>query len=508
MTEDRQAETPLLTLARVMRQRVLLIALCAFAVPAVAYFVSSMQEDEYTAKAKLLLKSSGAEQAILGTPSAATDQSDPAISLDLVSVREVSVLTAEELGGRYTVGDVEGSVEVLPPESSDSTVVGVQAIAPRPSQAAQIANAYAEQYVTFRRERAQEQFNSALQSVEDQRASASSRDERDELRDRASDLQLAGNLQTGDAEVVEQAEVPRSPSSPKPRRSAILGVGFGLLLGIGLALALEMFTRRLNDPKDIESYFDSPILGVIPRTTHLSRSRLDPSELSVGERNAFQHVRTNLRYYNDYNIGSVMVVSSGPEEGKTTVAWNLGVAAAEAGTKAVLLEVDMRVPAVARRSGLGSDRSLAAVLSGEIEIEDAIQRVPVGSGENGSDQRTLDVITAGPAQSSPTALIESDRMERVILALEEWYDLVVLDTPPALVVSDAISLIDKVGGVIVVSRLHKDTRDAAGHLRRALDNAGAPILGVVINGVGAYEGLHTYAYGYEPRAKSGAGPGR
>jgi capsular exopolysaccharide synthesis family protein len=511
VTEDRQStETPLHTLLRVMRQRALLIVLCTILVPAVAYFVSLSQEDEYQATAKLLLTPPGSEQAVLdgSVPAPPSDAGDAATSLDLVSVRGVAEQTAKALGDGTTAGEIEGSIEITAPESADSSVVDVAATAPRAARAADIANTYSEEYIDFRRTRAREQLNEAIESVEQQIQDAQGSDtDVSGLQERAEDLQLSANLQTGDAELVEEAVPPGSPSSPKPRQAAILGIGFGLLIGIGLALALEMVSRRLNDPKDVEVLYDSPILGIIPRTNHLGRSNLDPDELSMGERNAFQHIRTNLRYYNDYNVDSVLVVSSAPEEGKTTVAWNLGVAAAEAGVKAIVLEVDLRVPAIARRAGLDSDRSLGAILNGTIEIEDAIQRVPVGTGQNGRDRPTLDVITAGTAHPSPTALLESERMERVILTLEEWYDLVIIDTPPALVVSDAISLIDKAGGVIVVSRVRKDTRDAAGHLRRALDNVGAPILGIVINGVSAQEGLHGYGYGYEPRAKAGAGAG-
>jgi capsular exopolysaccharide synthesis family protein len=423
-------------------------------------------------------------------------------------VRTVAARTAKELGDDYSTNQIVGAVEVTAPESAESSVIDVRAIAPGPKPAAEIANAYASEYIDFRRTRAQEQLNRALQSVEAQIDQGGPEETVSGLRDRADELRLLVELQTGNAELVERAQAPSSASSPRPQRAALLGVGFGLLVGLGLALALEMLSRRLNDPKDVELLYDSPILGVIPRTNHLGRNRLDPEGLSMGERNAFQNVRTNMRHYNDYNFDSVMVVSSAPEEGKTTVAWNLAVAAAEAGVKAILLEADLRVPAVARRAELSGDGGLNGILSGTIEIEDAIQRVPVGAGQNGgSAQPTLDVITAGAAHPSPTHLIESERMERVILTLEEWYDLVVIDTPPALVVSDAIALIDKVGGVIVVSRVRKDTRDAAGHMRRALDNVGAPILGIVINGVSAQEGLHGYGYGYEPRAKAGSPAG-
>ncbi len=505
MSERRGSETPLWTLMRVLRQRALLVVLCTVLVPAVAYFVSASQEDEYTAAAKLLFTPDNAGAALLSgssstaDPAAGAGSNDAGTSLDLASLRTIAHQTAAALGPGFTTAAVDSAVEVVAQE--DSNVVDIVAIAPSAKDAARVANAYAVAYVNYGQERLAEQLGQAISRIEEQAQSTKDPEGKAELTDRASELKLLEDLQTGGAEVVQRAQPPGAPTSPRPIRTAALGFGFGLLLGIGLALGIEMVSRRLNDPREVELVYDSPILGVIPRMSFLSRNKFDPSEMPLGASNAFQGVRTSLRYYNDYNIGSAMVISSAPEEGKTTVAWNLAVAAAESGAATVLLEADMRLPSVARRVEAVSDSpGLRAILSGDAQVEDVVQHVAVsGADNNGGAQTTLDVIVAGAPHSSPTRLIESQAMEDLILDLEERYDLVVIDTPPALVVSDAISLMDKVGGVIIVSRVRRDTQDAASHLKRALDNVRAPILGIVINGVSTQEGLHGYGYGYDAR---------
>jgi len=138
------------------------------------------------------------------------------------------------------------------------------------------------------------------------------------------------------------------------------------------------------------------------------------------------------------------------------------------------------------------------VLAGEAQMDEVIQQIPVQEKANGRGPRTVDVVLAGPLPPNPSDLLESDRMREVIAAAERGYDLLVIDTPPTSVVSDAIPLIKQVGGVIVVARLAKTTREAATHLRNQLRNLDARVFGIVVNAVGSdAEGYgYTYGYGY------------
>jgi Mrp family chromosome partitioning ATPase len=139
-------------------------------------------------------------------------------------------------------------------------------------------------------------------------------------------------------------------------------------------------------------------------------------------------------------------------------------------------------------------------------IRDVTYRVPIVRGPRGTDQfRTLDVVTAGPIPPNPSDLIESDALHRLVKQAEKDYDLVVVDTPPASVVSDAIPLVAYVSGVIVVCRLGKTTRDAATHLHNQLTQLNASLLGVVVNSVGRQAGRYGYGYGYGYGPRDGSG---
>jgi Mrp family chromosome partitioning ATPase len=122
--------------------------------------------------------------------------------------------------------------------------------------------------------------------------------------------------------------------------------------------------------------------------------------------------------------------------------------------------------------------------------------VLVANRTNGHDPMPLDVITAGRIPPNPTDLIESEMMRRLIRGAEQHYDLVVVDSPPAAIVSDAIPLILQVSGVIVVARLNQSHRDEAVHLRAQLHNLRAPVLGIVVNGVPEKRSYYSFGYGY------------
>jgi receptor protein-tyrosine kinase len=280
-------------------------------------------------------------------------------------------------------------------------------------------------------------------------------------------------------------------------RNTVLGGLLGVLLGVGLALLLERLDRRLRDPKEIEEMFDRPILGAIPESRPLARSGPTQATLLAQEGEAFRMLRANLRYFDvDREVESVLVTSAAPGDGKTTVAWNLASAAAGAGGKVLLIEADLRHPGLANSLGLRGSAGLSTVLAGEATLEATVQEIPVQDQANGRGLRTVDVLLAGPLPPNPSDLLESDRMREVIAAGERGYDLLVIDTPPTSVVSDAIPLIKQVGGVIVVARLAKTTREAALHLHNQLRNLDARVFGIVVNAVGSDSAGYGYAYGY------------
>lgn len=185
------------------------------------------------------------------------------------------------------------------------------------------------------------------------------------------------------------------------------------------------------------------------------------------------------------------------------MARNLAAAAAAAGNRVILVEADLRKPTVASAMGIDTKDAegkplpgLAQVLGTSLTYEKALTKVDVASGHDGAGGANLDVLLAGPSPPNAADLIESSRMRRLLGALGERYDLVVVDTPPLLAVSDAVPLLKQVSGIIVVTRLGRTERAAAAALRHQLENLEAPTLGVVVNGVTPSAQGYAYGYGY------------
>jgi polysaccharide biosynthesis transport protein len=280
----------------------------------------------------------------------------------------------------------------------------------------------------------------------------------------------------------------------------------GLILGIGVALLLDRFDRRIREPDELEEASGLPVLGLVPRSAAFAASSKEGAgagEISMprGEAEAFRMLRARMRYFNvDREVRTVLVTSASAAEGKTTIALNLAAAAAASGSRVLLIEADLRRPTLTTRMGDPQYVGLSEVLSHSASLESALRHVNVGTaGSNGRPWFSL--ITAGFPPPNPSELIESRQMEELLAQLAPNYDLVVIDTPPLLVVSDAIPLIGRVDGVLVVSMLGQTTRDAAKTLGAQLKDLKAPVLGVVANGLRGR--AQSYYYGYEPQQGMG-----
>jgi len=242
----------------------------------------------------------------------------------------------------------------------------------------------------------------------------------------------------------------------------------------------------------------------VPDSRRLERAQGDARGLSSGELEAFRMLRTNLRYFNvGHDVRSILITSASPGDGKSTVAFNLAVAAATIGERVLLVEADLRNPSLARFLDGRPSVGLAEVLAGYSTVHDALMRVPYASSLE--PDATIDVLPAGSTPPNPGELIDSTPMRELLESVEAEYDFVVVDTPPASVVSDAIPLVTKVDGVVVVTRLGKNTRDALVSLRDQLRNLKAPTLGVVVNAVEADQtSYYGYGYGAEPSKREPA----
>lgn len=505
MNPDRDKGLSLRTTLTVLRRRVPILLMCLVGVPVSALAFSLLQEKQYTAEASLLFRDPAFDQKLFGSTFVEPSR-DPAreaaTNIKLVSLDAVAARTARAMPEDLTPENVSDKVEVAAEGQSD--VASVKAVDTNPALAARLANTFVEQYIEFRREADRSKIGEARELIQSQ-LDALTPDERAGPRGRAiregmEQLELLASLQTGNAELVQEAEVPRSPSSPDTVRNIALAIVLGLVLGVGLAFLLERLDRRVRDPKELEELFERPLLAFIPESRALARggpTRGQP--LPTGEQEAFRMLRANLRYFSvDRSVRSVLVTSAAPGDGKSTVSWNLALAAAGAGTRVLLIEADLRHPTVAAAAtNLAAGPGLSTVLAGQVDLAGAVQKVVLASHRSGgAPHRMMEVVVAGPLPPNPVDLIESERMRIVLREAEERYELVVIDTPPTSVVSDAIPLIREVSGVMVVARIGKSMRESLIQLKKQLEHLDARTLGVVVNALKADSGAYGYGYGY------------
>jgi capsular exopolysaccharide synthesis family protein len=487
---------------RILARRWHVVLLCALIVPAVSYYLTSRQDKRYEATAKVLFRDSGQDRQFANTPGLPEnlDQERQAATIrDLLQLPAVARGAAEALGGGTTAGEVAGQIGTG--VTGESDIYSVEAEASTAAAAARVANTYAKAFVDYREAEDRKQIAATRQTLTEKIRESLRRDpvggnerrRRAQLSDRIAELRIIESLQDGDVEVVQRATAPSAPFSPKPARNTAIGFGLGLLLGVGLALLFSALDRRLRSTESVESAFERPVLGAIPKSRALAGNG-GPS-LPAGEREAFRMLRANLRYYNDdRDLASVLVTSAALGEGKSTVAWNLAVAGAEAGAKVLLVEADMRRPVLARRFGVSPAYGLSDVLRGSIGAGEAVQQVQLPGPESNGSAKAMDVIFGGKPLSNPADSIESGRMASLISGAERRYNLIVVDAPPLSVIPDAIPLTQQVDGVIVVLRLGQTTRDGAARVRAQLENLGVPPLGVVVNSIPPSDGRYGYAY--------------
>jgi succinoglycan biosynthesis transport protein ExoP len=483
-----------------LRRRAGLVVLCIVLVPLAALALSLIQQKQYTATIAILFRNPGLDQEILGHgnvlfPPIDADQ-EAATNLRLVDLDTVDRLVGSRLG--LSQGDVRGKIDVQ--AQGNSNIVTVSATDHSAQRSATIANVFGQQFIAFRRDADVAKINQAttlLQNRINELPPGGGGDvRRSLLENRLTALQTLADLQTGNAEVVQPADVPTSPSSPKIVRNTAIGALIGVLLAVALALILDRVDRRIREPDELQDIFDLPVVGFVPESGNLRKQNAGP-QLSGPNAEAFRMLRTTLLYFNvDKNIRSLLVTSAAPKEGKTTISLNLACTAAAGGAKVLLLEADLRHPALRNQIGAAADGvpGLGEIIARDLDLHQGVTRVPLESTKEGRPLASLDVILAGSVPPNPADLLESQRMRKLIEDAERDYDLVVIDTPPTFVVPDAVPLVKQVSGVIVVARLGLTMRDTARKLRDQLDHLDAPTLGLVVNSVDHWRGRYGYVY--------------
>ena len=292
-------------------------------------------------------------------------------------------------------------------------------------------------------------------------------------------------------QTISPASVPTFAVSPRTKFLTATGLAAGLLLGIAIAVVAGLLDTRIRDRHDLERVSYAAVLGVIPRWRGSRRAQVAMTRDPGGQRaEAYRSVRSNLEFVAMTEGASALVVTSARQgQGKTTTAVNLALAIAEQRKRVVLVDADLRRPAVADVARLEASVGLTTVLVGQASIDDVVQKWA---------SSTLDVITSGKLPPNPLQLVDSQGMFDLLSELRARYDVVVVDSPPLLAVADAAVLSQHVDGAIVTVTAGRTTRNELSRALEALSVARGHLIGVILTR--ARSGHNERAY--RPRRRS------
>jgi polysaccharide biosynthesis transport protein len=282
----------------------------------------------------------------------------------------------------------------------------------------------------------------------------------------------------------------------------------GLMLGVGLAFLRDALNTRVRTAGEIQERLDLPLLGRVPSPPKKLRGKNRLTMLAkpnAPEAEAFRILAINLDFVNiDRGASSLMITSASRGEGKSTTVSNLAVAMARAGRHVALVDLDLRRPSIDRYFDIDRDPGITNVALGRATLDQALVRIPVLGSEGVTPEASsngagsvgyLDVLPAGPLPPNAAEFAGSRALSDVLAELGERAGLVLIDAPPILQVSDAMTLSARVDGVIVVTRLPEIRRPVVEELHRVLEAAPVVKLGFVVTGASADEG-YGYGYGY------------
>lgn len=285
---------------------------------------------------------------------------------------------------------------------------------------------------------------------------------------------------------IAEPTVPKNATSPKPVRNMGLGLAVGLLLGTGLAVLRESLDTRIKGPFDCAAVTSAAVIGGVAYDSEASTHPLvGLADGHSGRAEAFRSLRTNLQYVDAAtHPRSIVFTSSVPDEGKTTTAANLASAIAAGGVKVCAVEADLRRPRLLEYMGLEGGVGLTTVLIGQAELDDVLQ-------EFGN----MHVLGAGHVPPNPSELLGSRAMQETLRELERRFDVVIIDAPPLLPVTDAAVLSTIADGTVIVVGVGSAKREQLAASMNALEHVNANVLGLVLNKVPT-KGPDSYNYTY------------
>ena len=329
--------------------------------------------------------------------------------------------------------------------------------------------------------------------------------------------------QGNDLRIIEPARIPGKPTGPRRMRSILIGLLLSLAAGVGLTLLLEYLDNTVKNIEDVaratqlptlalipsmdsvamraiegkkkgqQKVIESapskrgPLSGLVPRSLQPNGTKLATLDTLSSVVEAYRMLRTSVLLSTAGTPPkTILITSSQPGEGKTTTAVNTAISLAQLGASVLLIDADLRRPAVHKAFKIPHTRGISTHLSSNTPVENLIIKLPIPN---------LSVLPCGPIPPNPAELISSDRMKEMLRTLGERYDHILIDSPPLITVTDPVILSTMVDGSILVVQSGRSTREMLRRARQELTGVGAKIFGVVLNNVDVKrEGYDDYYY--------------
>lgn len=481
-----------------------------------AYLVSSRMVPIYQASTTILVNEAPATRSA-DYASVMTSQLLTQTFAQMITKQPVLEGVIQRLGLKMPAESLKRAIQVQPVK--DTQLIEIKVESPDPGQAAAIANAVVTVFSDQNQALQASRYAASKQSLQDQldqmnqKIQASSdaikalgtdpanQSERDRLESNQAQYQqvyanllqsyesvrLAEAQTTSNIVAAEPATPPRYPVRPRIVMNTGLAAVVGLLLAMGLILLIEALDDTLRDPDDVARYLGVPILGLIAaHDTNKYTQPISAAQPRSPVSEAFRALRTNIQFASvDHPMHTLLVTSPTPQDGKSTVSANLSVILAQSGHTVALIEGDLRRPRVHKSIGLPNRSGISGLfVQPNTHLNGALQETDIDG---------LYAMTSGPLPPNPAELLGSEKMFEILHQVRERVDLVVIDSPPVLAVTDAVVLAPRMDGVLLVVRPGKTKLLACKQSVEQLQRIGANLLGVVLNDVEIKRSSYKYA---------------
>jgi Mrp family chromosome partitioning ATPase len=417
----------------------------------------SQAEKVYEAEADVLVTP---QDLAVPVPGIIQPSSDPTRDVEtaarLVASPPVARRVKAKLSLPGTSHEILKKVSVQP--VAQSNVVNITAKGSSPRAAADLANAFGDEFIADRAARFHATLDKQIASLRTQVPAGTPANQPAAPDSPAAQLTYLTTLRQSDdptVQVSSSAELPTQPSSPRPVLTMAAAIMGGLVLGLVGAFGLQLLDPRLRREDQLRTQFRLPILARIPLEKRRRNRPLLPSELSLGALDGYQALRAALTTTRrDALTGRVVLVTGpSPGDGKTTAAINLASTIAAAGKRVILIEADSRRPSIGRALDMRSEVGLAGVITGRSYLVDAL--LPVG----GEDSK-LRVLLTSPDEAPAADVLSHLSVDTLLLQAQRLADWVIVDSPPLNHVAETIALARMVDDVLIVVRMARsNTRD-------------------------------------------------